>query len=102
MTKVDPSERENGMRIHDRMHLPWVRRRFPARHMCPSTGLRTYDMKWRHMSAQLQDQFDLDIRVATPGSVAAPDSLSLLLCTRVTCRSCTCFSCITQCIFGCV
>ncbi|MFC4534498.1 FDLD family class I lanthipeptide [Sphaerisporangium dianthi] len=56
------------------------------------------------MSAIAKDQFDLDVRVATPGAVAEPDSISLvtrLVCTRVTCRSCTCVSCISQCPISC-
>ena len=52
------------------------------------------------------DQFDLDVRIASPtkAAVAGPDSLTVatrLICTRVTCRSCTCVSCITQCPLAC-
>ncbi len=55
------------------------------------------------------NQFDLDVRVATPGSspeAAAFPTIPCSIpctraCTRVTCRSCTCLSCITQCPIAC-
>ncbi|MFB9903859.1 FDLD family class I lanthipeptide [Allokutzneria oryzae] len=56
-------------------------------------------------SAHSGDQFDLDVRVATPGesveALSITSALTRLVCTRVTCRSCTCLSCITQCPIGC-
>lgn len=54
------------------------------------------------------DPFDLDVRVAAPQAVEAdPASLTSIvrtttkLATKVTCRSCTCASCITQCPTSC-
>ena len=55
--------------------------------------------------SQATDPFDLDVRVATPSAgPAEPASLTITrtILTRVTCRSCTCASCITQCPIGCI
>ncbi|WP_455354542.1 hypothetical protein [Streptomyces sp. SYSU K217416] len=52
----------------------------------------------------VNDPFNLDVRVAAPQAVDAdPASLGAIvrttakLATKVTCKSCTCASCITQC-----
>ncbi len=54
---------------------------------------------------QTSDPFDLDVRVATPSAgTAEPASITTTrtILTRVTCRTCTCASCITQCPIGCI
>lgn len=53
--------------------------------------------------------FDLDVRVATPGTDGANPAFPTVpcsipctkICTKFTCRSCTCASCITQCPLAC-
>lgn len=50
------------------------------------------------------DFFDLDITVTRGGGdQASPDTWTTTrtLVTKVTCRSCTCLSCITQCPLSC-
>jgi len=55
------------------------------------------------------NQFDLDVRVDNPGDSAdaakfptVPCSVPCTrICTKFTCHSCTCLSCITQCPIGC-
>lgn len=48
-------------------------------------------------------KFDLDVRVAPLNADvgAFPTIPCTRICTRVTCRSCTCASCITQCPLSC-
>lgn len=50
------------------------------------------------------DLFDLDITFRpSKGEQASPDTITTTrtLVTRVTCRSCTCISCISQCPVSC-
>lgn len=61
------------------------------------------------MSTYADDQFDLDVRVANSGNPMEPALPTIpcsipctRICTRVTCRSCTCGSCITACPIGCI
>ncbi len=55
------------------------------------------------------EQFDLDVRVtqgstgdAQPMTITPTITVSLRVCTRLTCRTCTCVSCPTACPIGCV
>jgi hypothetical protein len=76
---------------------------------CYASFSLSLEMERGNQEMSAANQFDLDVRVATPGDTSDAQAfptvkclITKVSCGKFTCRSCTCASCITQCPIGCL